>query len=65
MNRVNFKKTMTTFERMVWAVRMTDMKVSAGIPVPVRIQRDGTNIVVGTPKPRTEGSSRQEPPEDL
>ena len=57
MKKVTFEKPMTSAQRMAWAVKYR--KVPAGIPVPVRVQRDGTNIVLHPPKD-TEASSRQE-----
>ena len=46
MNRVKFGKPMTAAQLMAWSVRMREKNVPPGIPVPVRVQRDGTNIVV-------------------
>lgn len=58
MKKVTFEKPMTSAQRMSWAVK--NRNVPSGIPVPVRVQRDGTNIVVHPPKRDTEGSYRQE-----
>lgn len=58
MKKVVFEKPMTSAQRMSWAVK--NRNVPPGIPVPVRVQRDGTNIVVVHLPKDTEGSSRQE-----
>lgn len=54
MKKITFEKPMSAFDRMVWASRMRN--VPPGIPVPVRVQRDGKNITV-----RPQNTEKEEP----
>jgi len=63
MKKVKFEKPMNSMQRMAWAVRYKN--VPPGIPVPLRVQRDGTNIAVRPRGSGTEGPSRQQGSEDL
>ena len=53
MKKAKFEKPMTSAQLMAWTVRHRN--VAPGIPVPVRVQRDGTDIFVRPPKPIAEG----------
>lgn len=56
MKKAKFEKPMTAAERMVWASKLKN--VPPGIPVPVRVQREGKDITV---RPQSRGPGKSSP----